>query len=61
MYLSDVFTVTANLAGVPGISVPIGRVSGLPVGGQILAPWWAEEPMLAVAAAVEIALPEAER
>ena len=61
MYLSDVFTVTANLAGVPGISVPIGRVDGLPVGGQILAPWWAEEPMLAVAAAVETALPEADR
>ena len=61
MYLSDVFTVTANLAGVPGISVPIGRVDGLPVGGQILAPWWAEERMLAVAAAVETALPESDR
>jgi aspartyl-tRNA(Asn)/glutamyl-tRNA(Gln) amidotransferase subunit A len=61
MYLSDVFTVTANLAGVPGISVPIGRVDGLPVGGQIMAPWWAEERMLAVAAAVETALPESDR
>ena len=55
MYLSDVFTVTANLAGIPGVSVPIGRVGGLPVGGQVLAPWWAEERMLAVAGALEAA------
>jgi aspartyl-tRNA(Asn)/glutamyl-tRNA(Gln) amidotransferase subunit A len=55
MYLSDVFTVTANLAGIPGVSVPIGRVRGLPVGGQVLAPWWQEERMLAVAAALEAA------
>jgi aspartyl-tRNA(Asn)/glutamyl-tRNA(Gln) amidotransferase subunit A len=58
MYLSDVFTVTANLAGIPGVSVPIGRVRGLPVGGQILAPWWAEEKMLAVAGALEASLVE---
>ncbi|HSH75242.1 MAG TPA: Asp-tRNA(Asn)/Glu-tRNA(Gln) amidotransferase subunit GatA [Longimicrobiales bacterium] len=56
MYLSDVFTVTANLAGLPGVSVPIGRISGLPVGGQVLAPWWQEEPMLAVAGALEAAV-----
>jgi aspartyl-tRNA(Asn)/glutamyl-tRNA(Gln) amidotransferase subunit A len=59
MYLSDVFTVTANLAGIPGVSVPIGRVGGLPFGGQILAPWWMEEDMLAVAGAVEAASPPA--
>ena len=53
MYLSDVFTVTANLAGTPGVSVPIGTVGGLPVGGQVLAPRWGEETMLAVAAAAE--------
>jgi aspartyl-tRNA(Asn)/glutamyl-tRNA(Gln) amidotransferase subunit A len=53
MYLSDVFTVTANLAGVPGMSVPIGTVDGLPVGGQILAPWWEEEKMIAAGAALE--------
>jgi aspartyl-tRNA(Asn)/glutamyl-tRNA(Gln) amidotransferase subunit A len=58
MYLSDVYTVTANLAGLPGASVPIGSVRGLPVGGQILAPWWNEEAMLQVAAAVEAAVPE---
>ena len=58
MYLSDVFTVTANLAGLPAASVPIGRVDGLPVGGQILAPRWEEERILAAASAVEAALPE---
>jgi aspartyl-tRNA(Asn)/glutamyl-tRNA(Gln) amidotransferase subunit A len=56
MYLSDVFTVTANLAGIPGVSVPIGRVRGLPVGGQVLAPWWQEETMLAAAGALETRL-----
>jgi aspartyl-tRNA(Asn)/glutamyl-tRNA(Gln) amidotransferase subunit A len=55
MYLSDVFTVTANLAAIPGVSVPIGEVRGLPVGGQVLAPWWEEERMLAVAGALESA------
>ncbi|MDH3205253.1 MAG: Asp-tRNA(Asn)/Glu-tRNA(Gln) amidotransferase subunit GatA [Gemmatimonadota bacterium] len=55
MYLSDVFTVPANIAGIPGVSVPIGRVRGLPVGAQILAPWWQEEPMLAAAGALEAA------
>ena len=53
MYLSDVFTVTANLAGIPGVSLPIGRVGGLPVGGQVLAPRWDEERMLGVAGAIE--------
>jgi aspartyl-tRNA(Asn)/glutamyl-tRNA(Gln) amidotransferase subunit A len=56
MYLSDVFTVTANLAGIPGTSVPIGRLRDLPVGGQVLAPWWQEERMLAVAGALEARL-----
>ena len=53
MYLSDVFTVTANLAGIPGMSVPIGSVDGLPVGGQVLAPWWEEGRMISVGAALE--------
>ncbi len=53
MYLSDVFTVTANLAGIPGMSVPIGTLDGLPVGGQVLAPWWREDQAVAVGAVLE--------
>jgi aspartyl-tRNA(Asn)/glutamyl-tRNA(Gln) amidotransferase subunit A len=53
MYLSDVFTVTANLGGIPGMSIPIGEVGGLPVGGQLLAPWWEEGRMISVGAALE--------
>ena len=61
MYLSDVFTVTANLAGIPAVSVPVGTVDGLPVGGQILAPRWGEEVMLRAAAVVERTLAGAVR
>jgi aspartyl-tRNA(Asn)/glutamyl-tRNA(Gln) amidotransferase subunit A len=53
MYLSDVFTVTANLAGIPGISVPIGTVDELPLGGQLLGPWWGESKLIAAAGAIE--------
>jgi aspartyl-tRNA(Asn)/glutamyl-tRNA(Gln) amidotransferase subunit A len=55
MYLSDVFTVPANIAGIPGASVPIGKVGDLPVGAQLLAPWWQEEAMLAAAGTLEAA------
>jgi aspartyl-tRNA(Asn)/glutamyl-tRNA(Gln) amidotransferase subunit A len=53
MYLSDIFTVTANLAGIPGMSVPIGRVGGLPIGGQLLARHFDEQTMFRVAFAME--------
>jgi len=54
MYLSDVFTISANLAGLPGISVPCGLTEkGLPVGLQILAKPFDEETMLRVAYAYE--------
>ena len=56
MYLSDIFTVTANLAGIPGMSLPIGRADGLPVGGQLLAPHFGEQRMFAVGRAIERAL-----
>ena len=56
MYLSDIFTATANLAGVPAMSVPIGRVDGLPIGGQIIAPHFLEARMFAAAFALERAL-----
>jgi aspartyl-tRNA(Asn)/glutamyl-tRNA(Gln) amidotransferase subunit A len=56
MYLNDIFTVTANLAGVPAISVPIGRVKRLPVGGQIITAHFDEYKMFRVAYALEAAL-----
>jgi aspartyl-tRNA(Asn)/glutamyl-tRNA(Gln) amidotransferase subunit A len=56
MYLNDIFTVTANLAGVPAISVPIGRVRHLPVGGQIITAHFDEYTMFRVAYALEAAL-----
>jgi aspartyl-tRNA(Asn)/glutamyl-tRNA(Gln) amidotransferase subunit A len=56
MYLSDIFTVTANLAGIPAISQPIGTIDGLPIGGQFLAPHFAERRMLAAAYSLEQAL-----
>lgn len=56
MYLSDIFTATANLAGVPAISLPIGLAEGMPVGGQFIAPHFREGSMFAAAAAVEAGL-----
>ena len=56
MYMSDIFTVTANLAGVPAMSQPIGRVDGLPVGGQFLAAHFDEMTMLTAAYALERSL-----
>jgi aspartyl-tRNA(Asn)/glutamyl-tRNA(Gln) amidotransferase subunit A len=54
MYLSDIFTIATNLAGVPGLSVPFGQDElGLPVGMQLQAPMWADGQMLAVAAGLE--------
>src|SRR5437762_2339647 len=56
MYLNDIFTVTANLAGVPAMSIPIGRVRRLPVGGQIITAHFDEYTMFRVAYALEAAL-----
>ena len=56
MYLADTFTVPANLAGVPAISIPIGAADGLPIGGQFIAPLFAETVMLAAAHGLERAL-----
>jgi aspartyl-tRNA(Asn)/glutamyl-tRNA(Gln) amidotransferase subunit A len=54
MYLADVFTVSAPLAGLPAISVPCGLTSDrLPVGLQLTGPAWAEETILRAAAAYE--------
>jgi aspartyl-tRNA(Asn)/glutamyl-tRNA(Gln) amidotransferase subunit A len=56
MYLSDIFTATANLAGVPAMSVPIGFADSLPVGGQLVADHFREETMFRAAYALERAL-----
>lgn len=57
MYLSDIYTVTANLAGVPAISFPIGTVEeagkALPIGGQLMGKWFDEETLLRAADAYE--------
>ncbi|WP_165677554.1 Asp-tRNA(Asn)/Glu-tRNA(Gln) amidotransferase subunit GatA [Metapseudomonas otitidis] len=48
-YLEDIYTITANLAGLPGLSMPAGFVDGLPVGVQLLAPYFQEGRLLNVA------------
>lgn len=56
MYLNDVFTVTANLAGVPAMSIPAGLDSrGLPLGLQILGRAWDEETVFRISGAIETA------
>lgn len=46
MYLTDIYTVSANLAGIPGISVPCGKNGVLPIGVQFMAPKWREDTLL---------------
>jgi aspartyl-tRNA(Asn)/glutamyl-tRNA(Gln) amidotransferase subunit A len=54
MYLSDIYTITANLAGIPGISVPCGLTSeNLPIGLQLLAAPFAEDKLLRTARVFE--------
>jgi aspartyl-tRNA(Asn)/glutamyl-tRNA(Gln) amidotransferase subunit A len=54
MYLSDIFTISANLAGIPGMSVPCGYTkSGLPIGVQFLAGHFQEGRLIQIASAYE--------
>jgi aspartyl-tRNA(Asn)/glutamyl-tRNA(Gln) amidotransferase subunit A len=53
MYLADIFVCAVSLAGLPAMSVPIGRDEGLPIGGQIIAPYFEEARMLALGALLE--------
>jgi len=53
MYLADVFTIPANMAGIPGVAIPCGFSDGLPVSLQVLGPPFAEATILRVADAYE--------
>lgn len=58
MYLSDIYTVSANLAGIPGISIPCGLSSeGLPIGTQLLGNFWSEDVLLNMANVYEKEFP----
>lgn len=53
MYLADIFVCAISLAGLPAMSLPVGRSGGLPIGAQLIAPAFQEERMLQAAAALE--------
>ena len=58
MYLSDIYTASANLAGIPGISIPCGAdQTGLPIGVQLVGKHWSESIILKLADAYETAFP----
>lgn len=59
MYLMDIFTISLNLAGLPGLSLPVGlgRDSGLPVGLQLMGRAFDEALLLSAAHVLEQALP----
>jgi len=59
MYLADIFTISLNLSGLPGLSMPVGlgRESGLPVGLQMFGRAWDEATILGAANALSTALP----
>ncbi len=62
MYLSDIFTISANLAGIPGISVPCGfSAAGLPIGVQFLAGHFQEGRLIQIASAFEKLAPSEKR
>jgi aspartyl-tRNA(Asn)/glutamyl-tRNA(Gln) amidotransferase subunit A len=62
MYLNDIYTVTANLAGIPGLSVPCGLSSQrLPIGFQLLGPYWSEPTLFKLAHSYQQVRPFTER
>jgi aspartyl-tRNA(Asn)/glutamyl-tRNA(Gln) amidotransferase subunit A len=62
MYLNDIYTVTANLGGVPGLNVPCGlSKEKLPIGFQLLGPYWSESTLLRLSHAYEQERPFTDR
>jgi aspartyl-tRNA(Asn)/glutamyl-tRNA(Gln) amidotransferase subunit A len=55
MYLSDIYTIAVNLAGLPGMSIPCGFDNNLPVGLQLISPWFGEAKMLNIAHQYQLA------
>jgi aspartyl-tRNA(Asn)/glutamyl-tRNA(Gln) amidotransferase subunit A len=53
MYLNDIYTIGANLAGLPALSLPCGLIDGLPAGLQLIGPHFAESRLLAAAHAYQ--------
>ena len=55
MYLSDMFTISLNIAGNAGVSVPVGTgsASGLPIGAQLIGPAFGDDRLLRVAATLQ--------
>jgi aspartyl-tRNA(Asn)/glutamyl-tRNA(Gln) amidotransferase subunit A len=57
MYLADIYTVPVNVAMLPGISIPAGKVeedgNQLPVGMQLVSKWWDEQNLLDIASGFE--------
>jgi aspartyl-tRNA(Asn)/glutamyl-tRNA(Gln) amidotransferase subunit A len=61
MYLADIFVCSMSLAGLPALSLPAGKSDGLPIGAQLVAPYFDEERLLAAAGVLERNLdPDAE-
>jgi aspartyl-tRNA(Asn)/glutamyl-tRNA(Gln) amidotransferase subunit A len=56
MYASDLLTIPANMAGLPGLSIPCGLSEGLPVGLQLIGPQFSENSLFAAGHALEQAL-----
>ncbi len=53
LYLADAYTISANMAGIPALALPIGAAGKLPIGVQLMAPYGSDEALLALGQAVE--------
>ena len=58
MFLNDVYTLSANLVGIPGLSFNVGMAKNLPVGMQLLGPWWRDDLLLGLAHSYQNDYPE---